>query len=522
MNNHHESCSLETIWASMRREHTVTSGLRLLVTAICVILLLLPGVAFGENVTNATPASQATTTVTTVIPTNQSIPGQTTAYENPPPYLVLGVPSVENLTVTMYGVAAPGSENLTIESILWDWGDNQAPEYHDFPNSHVYGSPGNYTIVITVRQSDGQETPRTATVFVEPPVTRVTTVIPPTTSPTPSPIVNVSTPATTPSAGIPVSPPVLTLLEPVVDGMNVTLNGNLNPGSPGTVITMVSVDWNDGNATTSPDLPVTYRYSTPGTYTIAITGTQSDGLSTTKRLTLEIRQATPGSPGPTPGSPPPSDQSVFIIILVTAIVVVVVGAIFQHFLNRRRGGVPVPDNHGIIPPKAGPMPGNLPSREVLETLCSGTDVSPEVLDSVIRTAVEIAREGREGMAVGTSFVVGDTGNVLDHSRQFVLNPFHGHHEAERQITDVGIRGHIKEFAQLDGAFIVTGAGVVEAAGRYITVDVSQVNLPGGLGSRHSSVAGITRVTRSIGVVVSQSGGLITIFKDGKIVYTMKW
>ena len=113
-------------------------------------------------------------------------------------------------------------------------------------------------------------------------------------------------------------------------------------------------------------------------------------------------------------------------------------------------------------------------------------------------------------------------NVLDHSRQFVLNPFHGHNEAERQITDVGIRGHIKEFAQLDGAFIVTGDGVVEAAGRYITVDVSQVNLPGGLGSRHSSVAGITMVTRSIGVVVSQSGGLITIFRDGKIVYTMKW
>ena len=44
---------------------------------------------------------------------------------------------------------------------------------------------------------------------------------------------------------------------------------------------------------------------------------------------------------------------------------------------------------------------------------------------------------------------------------------------------------------MDGAFIVTGAGVVEAAGRYITVDVSQVNLPGGPGSRHSSVAGIT-------------------------------
>ena len=62
--------------------------------------------------------------------------------------------------------------------------------------------------------------------------------------------------------------------------------------------------------------------------------------------------------------------------------------------------------------------------------------------------------------------------------------------------------------------------MVEAAGRCITVDMSQVNIPSGFGSRHSSVAGITQVTKSIGVVVSQSGGLVSIFRDGKIVYTL--
>ena len=36
--------------------------------------------------------------------------------------------------------------------------------------------------------------------------------------------------------------------------------------------------------------------------------------------------------------------------------------------------------------------------------------------------------------------------------------------------------------------------------------MSQVDLPGGLGSRHLSLPGITQATRSIGVVVSQSGG----------------
>jgi DNA integrity scanning protein DisA with diadenylate cyclase activity len=51
--------------------------------------------------------------------------------------------------------------------------------------------------------------------------------------------------------------------------------------------------------------------------------------------------------------------------------------------------------------------------------------------------------------------------------------------------------------------------------------MSQVNLPGGMGSRHSSVAGITQVTKSIGIVVSQSGGQIRIFREGKIVYRIK-
>jgi DNA integrity scanning protein DisA with diadenylate cyclase activity len=162
----------------------------------------------------------------------------------------------------------------------------------------------------------------------------------------------------------------------------------------------------------------------------------------------------------------------------------------------------------------------MPSREEVAQICDGTDVTPDVARSVIHIAMEIGREGREGQSIGTSFVVGDTDNVMNNSRQFVLNPFQGHGEDERQITDTGIRGNIKEFAQLDGAFIVSGTGVVEAAGRYITVDMSQVKVPNGLGSRHSSIAGITMVTRSIGIVVSQSGGLITIFKDGRIVHTI--
>jgi DNA integrity scanning protein DisA with diadenylate cyclase activity len=168
-----------------------------------------------------------------------------------------------------------------------------------------------------------------------------------------------------------------------------------------------------------------------------------------------------------------------------------------------------------------PRSDNRPPLEELTAISSGTGVEPQVLDTVIRVAAEIAREGREGQAIGTAFVIGDTKNVLKCSKQFVLNPFYGHQEAERQITDTGIQGTIKEFAQLDGAFLITGNGVVEAAGRCITVDLSKVDLPNGMGSRHLSVAGITKVTSSIGIVVSQSGGQISIFRNGKIVYVIR-
>ena len=161
------------------------------------------------------------------------------------------------------------------------------------------------------------------------------------------------------------------------------------------------------------------------------------------------------------------------------------------------------------------------SRDDYEAVCAGTDVLPEVLRAALSLALEIAHEGREGKPVGTSFIIGDTENVMDHSKQFVLNPFYGHREAERWITDENLRENIKEFAQrLDGAFVITGNGLVEDAGRNITVDTSDVRIPKGMGARHASVAGMTLVTGSIGIVVSQSGGRISIMKGGEIIRTL--
>jgi diadenylate cyclase len=145
-----------------------------------------------------------------------------------------------------------------------------------------------------------------------------------------------------------------------------------------------------------------------------------------------------------------------------------------------------------------------------------TDVKEEVFDAVFHICTEISIEGREGKSVGTTFLLGDADNVMAKSRQISLNAFEGQKPESRSITNQDIKENIKEFAQLDGAFVIDGDGFIRAQSRYITVDTSNVTLPKGMGTRHNSVAAMTQVTNTVGIVVSQSGGGITIFKKGLI------
>lgn len=151
-----------------------------------------------------------------------------------------------------------------------------------------------------------------------------------------------------------------------------------------------------------------------------------------------------------------------------------------------------------------------------DSVVNDTDVREEIFDAVFHICTEISIEGREGKPVGTTFLIGDTKHVLEKSRQIILNPFEGHRPELRVVTNPGLSENIKALAQLDGAFVISGDGYVESVGRYITVDSSSVTLPPGMGTRHNSVAAITSVTNAIGIVVSQSGGGITVFRHGKI------
>jgi DNA integrity scanning protein DisA with diadenylate cyclase activity len=149
-------------------------------------------------------------------------------------------------------------------------------------------------------------------------------------------------------------------------------------------------------------------------------------------------------------------------------------------------------------------------------LCQAPDYDPEVLESLIGLAVEIAREGREGRRIGTLFTLGDEESVLMRSRALILNPLEGHPEAARHIADPNLRGTLKELAQLDGAFVVSSAGVVLAACRYLDAAASPIELPLGLGSRHIAAAHISSATGAVRIVVSESS-VVRLFCHGSII-----
>ncbi len=58
-------------------------------------------------------------------------------------------------------------------------------------------------------------------------------------------------------------------------------------------------------------------------------------------------------------------------------------------------------------------------------------------------------------------------------------------------------------------------GIIHAAGRYLDVDGKNVDIEKGLGGRHVSAAAISRDTVAIAVTVSESGGVLRVYKDAK-------
>jgi len=157
----------------------------------------------------------------------------------------------------------------------------------------------------------------------------------------------------------------------------------------------------------------------------------------------------------------------------------------------------------------------------IDTQGLGDAFSPQVVEALVSLAMAIGHEGFEGHPIGTIFVLGDSTAVMEHSQQLTLNPFQGISEAERNVLDPKMLEAIKNFAVLDGAFVIREDGVVLAAGRYLQVGERNVELQLGLGARHAAAAAITIETNAVAISVSQSSGTVRVWKGGQAVLELQ-
>jgi len=141
---------------------------------------------------------------------------------------------------------------------------------------------------------------------------------------------------------------------------------------------------------------------------------------------------------------------------------------------------------------------------------------PEVFGTLLSIALELAAQGREGRKVGTIFVLGDHEKVMQLSRQMIINPFMGYREEERNILNADLKETIKELSAIDGAFIIQSNGVIVTAGRHLSAALESKDFPQGLGSRHIAAAGITSITDAVAIVISESTGTVSVFKNGNV------
>jgi len=161
--------------------------------------------------------------------------------------------------------------------------------------------------------------------------------------------------------------------------------------------------------------------------------------------------------------------------------------------------------------------GLTPLQSILGEIDLATaGASAETLVTVTDLAIEIAREGREGRKIGTLFTVGSESEVLSHSGCLILDPLAGHPTEKRSIQDPDLRETIKELAQLDGGFVVSGRGTVLSACRYFESQLPSSKQPLGLGTRHIAAASISGTTGAVAVVVSESS-IVRLYAGGVLV-----
>jgi len=147
-------------------------------------------------------------------------------------------------------------------------------------------------------------------------------------------------------------------------------------------------------------------------------------------------------------------------------------------------------------------------------------IRPNMLEAALQVACKIGRAARRGKRLGVLFILGDSNKILEGATQLILNPFQGHEDADRMLTNTSIHEMLLELAKLDGAFIVRGDGFIRTAGAFLAASETDIEVPAGLGSRHFTAAAVTARTNATAVVVSSTDGYVRVFSSGQLVLQM--
>jgi DNA integrity scanning protein DisA with diadenylate cyclase activity len=147
------------------------------------------------------------------------------------------------------------------------------------------------------------------------------------------------------------------------------------------------------------------------------------------------------------------------------------------------------------------------------------DIDIEILARLMELARHIGGRGREGHAVGALFAIGSVPKLRRYSTALVLNPFKGHSDAKKNITDSNNHETLAEFAWLDGAILFNSKGIASDAGRYVQVP-SGINPKPGEGGRHLAARSISQLADAIAICVSSSG-VITLYSKGREKYRVR-
>lgn len=155
-------------------------------------------------------------------------------------------------------------------------------------------------------------------------------------------------------------------------------------------------------------------------------------------------------------------------------------------------------------------------------------VPKEIIESrtflqTLKIAVKFAKEGREGKSIGTAFLIGQPLKLKRYLKQLILNPLAGHKKADRNIHNPEFIETLRELTSLDGAFLVSPTGVIESAAAYIQAPQKKkkVQIPKGLGARHSSAALLSAATQAITIVISESSSAVAVFYKGSAILTLE-